>query len=229
MNQSAITTADQLEAIYGPYPADSAAARIVLPSLHPHHRAFIALSPFLVLASADANGNVDVSPKGDLPGFVAVPDEHTLLIPDRPGNNKILTLRNLVENASVSMIFFVPGRVDTVRVNGKARIITAPDVLRRFDVKGRLPRSVLLVTVEQAWHHCGKALIRSQLWSQEAQVDPTSLPSLGSMTSDQTEFDAEAYDQREQCWIDARQGDSDAASDPMIEAALQPLWGDSIR
>ena len=229
MSGTEITAVDELEQIYGSYPAESAAARIVLPSLHAHHRGFIALSPFLVIASADAAGNVDVSPKGDLPGFVLSPDEHTLVIPDRPGNNKILTLRNIVENPSVSLIFFVPGRVDTVRVNGRARITSDPAVLERFEVKGRRPRSALIVSVRESWHHCGKALIRSRLWDEEAKVASSVLPSLGRMTADQTTFDSAAYDEREQCWIDAREVDSHAETDPATEAALQTLWGDPKR
>jgi hypothetical protein len=115
--------------MYGSPAADSLAVRCVLPGLDQHHRAFIALSPFLVIASADAQGMTDVSPRGDLPGFVAVLDEHTLLIPDRPGNKKLVTLSNIVENANIALIFFVPGRVDSLRVNGQAQITTDPMLL----------------------------------------------------------------------------------------------------
>ncbi len=195
---------------------NSAAARIVFPSVDKHHRAFIALSPFLVIGSTDAQGMTDVSPKGNLPGFVTVPDEHTLIIPDRPGNKKLLTLSNILENPSVSLIFFIPGRVDTVRVNGKAHITTDPTLLGPFAVQGKIPQSALVVAVEQAWLHCGKALIRSQLWEQEAQVAPDALPTLGQMTADQiTNFDAAEYNQRQQTYADARH-------DCSIES---PLWG----
>ncbi|MFQ6027416.1 MAG: pyridoxamine 5'-phosphate oxidase family protein [Dehalococcoidia bacterium] len=217
MSDSDICTIDELRQVYGLPPANSAAVRIVFPSLHKHHQSFIALSPFLVIASADAKGVTDVSPKGDLPGFVTVLDEHTLIIPDRPGNKKLLTLSNVVENPSVSLIFFIPGRVDTVRVNGKAQITTDPTLLAPFEMQGKIPQSALVVTVEQAWLHCGKALIRSQLWEPEAQVAPDVLPTLGQMTADQiTNFDAAEYDQRQQTYAKARR-------DSSIDS---PLWGE---
>ena len=197
---------ESLRDVYGPYPVDSAAVRIVMPRLHPHHRAFIALSPFLVIASTDAQGFPDVSPKGDFPGFVQMPDDETLIIPDRPGNKKLLTLSNIVENPNVSLIFFIPGRTDTVRVNGKARITTDPVVLEQFGIKGKLPETALVITVELAWLHCAKALIRSQLWEPEARVDVGALPSVGKMTRDQiADFDAVAYDARQQDWESAGQ------------------------
>jgi predicted pyridoxine 5'-phosphate oxidase superfamily flavin-nucleotide-binding protein len=120
MSAHAISSIETLREVYGSPPPDSLAVRCVLPGLDTHHRAFIALSPFLVMASADAQGMTDVSPRGDLPGFVAVLDEHTLLIPDRPGNKKLVTLSNIVENPHVALIFFVPGRVDSLRVTGQA-------------------------------------------------------------------------------------------------------------
>ncbi len=160
----------------------------------------------------------DVSPKGDLPGFVSVPDEHTLLIPDRPGNKKLLGLSNIVENPNISLIFFIPGRTDTLRVKGKACITTDPTPLAQSAVRGKCPKSALVVTVEQAWFHCGKALVRSQLWEQEAQVDPDALPTLGQMCADQVtdDFDGAAFDQRQQLTVDARR-------DSSIES---PLWGE---
>ena len=201
MTASDICEIDALRAVYGPYPADSAAVRIVMPKLHEHHRAFIALSPFLVIASADAQGFPDASPKGDFAGFVEMPDDKTLVIPDRPGNNKLLTLSNITENPNVSLIFFVPGRTDTVRVNGKARITIDPAVLEQFAIRDKLPESAVIITVAWAWIHCAKALIRSQLWEPEARVDPSVLPSVGQMTRDQlADFDAAAYDARQRDW-----------------------------
>ena len=184
MDADDICTIEDLREIYGPQP-NNLAAQCVLPSLDKHHRAFIALSPFLVVASADAQGMTDVSPKGDLPGFVNVLDEHTLIIPDRPGNKKLLTLSNVVENPNVALIFFIPGRVDTLRVNGKVHITTDPTMLAQFAVQGKIPQSALVVAVEQAWLHCGKALVRSRLWEQEARVSPDALPTLGQMLADQ--------------------------------------------
>jgi PPOX class probable FMN-dependent enzyme len=185
MSAHTISSIETLREIYGSPPPDSLAVRCVLPGLDTHHRAFIALSPFLVMASADAQGMTDVSPRGDLPGFVAVLDEHTLLIPDRPGNKKLVTLSNIVENPHVALIFFVPGRVDSLRVNGQAQITTDPTLLAPLAVQGKPPKSGLVVTVENAWLHCGKALIRSRLWEPEAQVAPDALPTLGQMIADQ--------------------------------------------
>jgi len=185
MSTHTISSIESLRATYGSPPADSLAVRCVLPGLDQHHRAFIALSPFLVIASADAQGLTDVSPRGDLPGFVAVLDEHTLLIPDRPGNKKLVTLSNIVENPNIALIFFVPGRVDSLRVNGKAHITTDPTLLAPLAVQGKPPKSGLVVAVVQAWLHCGKALIRSRLWEPEAQVAPDALPTLGQMLADQ--------------------------------------------
>lgn len=180
-----VCTVAELRAIYGTPPADSLAVRCVLPRLDKHHRAFIALSPLVVIASADAQGLPDVSPRGDLPGFVAVRDEHTLLLPDRPGNKKLVTLSNILDNPNVALIFFVPGRDDSLRVNGRAQITTDPTVLAPLAVQGKNPRSALIVNVEQAWLHCGKALIRSRLWNPEAKVAPDALPTLGKMLADQ--------------------------------------------
>jgi PPOX class probable FMN-dependent enzyme len=185
MSTLTVSTPAELRAIYGTPPADSLAVRCVLTRLDKHHRAFIVLSPFVVIASTDAHGFPDVSPRGDLPGFVAVQDDHTLLLPDRPGNKKLVTLSNILENPNVALIFFVPGRDDSLRVNGRARIITDPALLGPLAAQGKIPRSALIVTVEQAWLHCGKALIRSRLWHTEAKVQPDALPTLGKMLADQ--------------------------------------------
>jgi uncharacterized protein len=197
MSAQTISSIETLREVYGSPPPDSLAIRCVLSSLDTHHRAFIALSPFLVLASADAQGMTDVAPRGDLPGFVAVLDEHTLLIPDQPGNKKLVTLSNIIENPHVALIFFVPGRVDSLRVNGQAQITTDLTLLAPLAVQGKPPKSGLVVAVTQAWLHCGKALIRSQLWEPEAQVAPDALPTLGQMIADQIGgVDAAATDAR---------------------------------
>lgn len=180
-----ISTPTALRELYGTPSPDSLATRCVLAGLDKHHRAFIALSPFLVLASVDAHGMPDVSPRGDLPGFVAVLDEHTLVLPDRPGNKKLVTLSNIVENPHVALIFFVPGRIESLRVTGTAQITTDPTLLASLEVQGKKPRSGLVVRVEQAWLHCGKALVRSRLWESEAHVAPEALPTLGQMLADQ--------------------------------------------
>jgi uncharacterized protein len=120
----------ELRRRYGPLPEHSLARQIIFPKLHRHHRAFIALSPFAVIASADRDGAPDVSPRGDLPGFAAVLDDRTIVLPDRPGNKKLVTLTNVLENSAVSLIFFVPGQTDSLRVNGRAQITTDPTLLR---------------------------------------------------------------------------------------------------
>ena len=137
MVSHSVSTLEGLRAMYPPPPENSMATRCVLQDLDRHHRAFIALSPFLTIASADQHGMPDVSPRGDLPGFVAVPDAHTLVIPDRPGNKKLLTLTNILENPAVALIFFVPGRTESVRVNGRARITTNPALLAPLAVQGK--------------------------------------------------------------------------------------------
>jgi PPOX class probable FMN-dependent enzyme len=185
MDSQCISTGAELRAIYGTPSADSLAVRCVLPHLDKHHKAFIALSPFVVIGSANSRGQSDVSPRGDLPGFVAVLDDHTLLLPDRPGNKKLETLNNILENPSVAMIFFVPGRDDSLRVTGRARITTELSVLDQLAIQGKSPRSALHITVEQAWLHCGKALIRSRLWNPDSKVKTDALPTLGRMLADQ--------------------------------------------
>jgi PPOX class probable FMN-dependent enzyme len=145
-------------------------------------RAFIAACPFLVLATA-GEGGLDCSPKGDQPGFVQVLDNRTLLIPDRPGNNRIDGMRNLVVNPQIGIIFMVPGANETYRVNGTATISTDPALLSRFLVGAKLPRAVLVVTVEEAYSHCPKALIRSNLWQAAAVGRPQGAPSHGQFAA----------------------------------------------
>ena len=156
-----------------------------LPRLEKHSRAFIALSPFLVIASADAHGRVDASPKGDAPGFVRVIDDATLLIPDRLGNNRVDTISNLLAAPGIGLIFFVPGLRETLRVNGKARVTTDPALLDPCAVGGRAPKSGLLVSAEEVYFHCGKALIRSDLWNPEKMLKHADFPSLGRIITDQ--------------------------------------------
>lgn len=146
-------------------------------------RAFIAASPFLILATGGDQG-LDCSPKGDKPGFVAVEDDgRTLLIPDRRGNNRIDGLRNLVEDPRIGLIFLVPGANETFRVNGRARISIDPGLKRRFTVDGKEPTTVMVVTVEQAFHHCPKALVRSDLWKRGSGNRPKDVPTLGTFAA----------------------------------------------
>jgi len=150
-----------------------------------HCRAFIARSPFLVIASSDPSGRCDASPKGDAPGFVQVLDDETLLIPDRLGNNRVDTIGNLLVRPGVGLIFFVPGINEALRVNGRARITTDVASLASLAVNGKVPRSGILVIAEEIYFHCGKALIRSDLWNQEKQVRRSEFPSLGRILAEQ--------------------------------------------
>ena len=163
------------------------------PALDAHMKAFIAVSPFLCLGTSNASG-ADVTPRGDRPGFVQVPDDHTLLVPDWPGNNRLDSLGNVVGNPAVGLLFFVPGMLETLRVNGNADVSFDEAVIARWDVDGKRPRSVLRVAVTEAFLHCGKALIRSRLWEPEAQIERRALPTYGQMLKDQTRLPVSAED-----------------------------------
>ncbi len=156
-----------------------------LPALDQHCRAFITLSPFLLLSTARANGDCDVSPRGDAPGFVLVLDEQTLVIPDRPGNRRIDSLRNIIENGAVGLLFMIPGVEETLRVNGRACIVQDADILARMEAHGRVPKLAIAVDVEEAFLHCAKALKRSHLWDTATWPERRALPSLAQMLYDQ--------------------------------------------
>ena len=190
-----INTVDELRLLYK---EPRAAARLkALDQLDTFCRDFIALSPFFVLASCNANGHADASPRGDQPGFVRVLDEHTLLIPDRPGNNRIDTMRNIVSNPDVGMLFFVPGFNETLRVNGTATIEQDPELCAQFAVNGKPALSVMRVSVCEAFFHCGKALMRSRLWDPTTSRERSAFPSHGRILSEQTKTvsveESEAY------------------------------------
>lgn len=178
-----VTTRDQLLSLFGP--VSSLAAVKAIPRLDEHCRRFIALSPFLVIGSSDPQGRADTSPKGDPPGFVQVLDDRTIVIPDRPGNNRIDTLRNLVDNPEVAVIFFIPGVDETLRVNGRAKLSTDPALLARMEVQGKRPLLAIVIELREAYLHCAKALKRSKLWDPATKVERSVLPSLGKMILDQ--------------------------------------------
>ena len=156
-----------------------------LPKLEKHSRAFIAMSPFIVMATCDAEGRCDASPKGDAPGFVRVIDDETLLIPDRLGNNRVDSIGNILQHPRIGLIFFVPGIRETLRVNGRAQITTDPELLASTVVNEKMPRSGILVTADEVYFHCGKALIRSDLWNPEKHVARKDFPSLGIVIAEQ--------------------------------------------
>ena len=180
---SIIEDIGEIREIYGE-PMERAVKK-QLPKLEKHSRAFIALSPFLVMASCDAEGRCDASPKGDAPGFVHVLDDETLLIPDRLGNNRIDTISNVLEHPRIGLIFFVPGLRETLRVNGRAGVTTDPVLLEACVAQGKLPRSGILVNAEEVYFHCGKAIIRSDLWNPTKQIKISDFPSLGIIIADQ--------------------------------------------
>lgn len=155
-----------------------AAQNKVIPEIDEICRAFIEESPFVLLGSMDANGNMDVSPKGDPAGFVQVMDGKTLLIPDRPGNRRGDTLSNILQNPNIGLLFLVPGRSDTLRVNGTAQIVRDDDVREHFIMQGKVPIFVIAVTVKEAFFHCTKCVVRAGLWSSEHKHDE--LVSLGA-------------------------------------------------
>jgi PPOX class probable FMN-dependent enzyme len=179
-----ITDAAALRDFYGD--ASQLSQMKELTRLDKHCRAFIALSPFLVLATADTEGRLDASPRGDAPGFVLVIDDTTLLLPDRPGNNRVDSYGNVVANPGVGLIFFVPGIDETLRVNGRASVTTDASLLAGAEAMGKVPRAGLLIAVEQAFFHCAKALKRSHLWDATRHVERRSFPSLGKIIADQT-------------------------------------------
>ncbi|MBM3356156.1 MAG: pyridoxamine 5'-phosphate oxidase family protein [Betaproteobacteria bacterium] len=188
-----IADTETLEKLYGA--PSGAAVEKEIDYLHPHYQSMIAASPFFVLASGGPD-SMDVSPRGDAPGFVAVEDEKTLLIPDRRGNNRVDSMRNIVANPRVALLFLIPGIGETLRVNGRAEISTDPALLERFRVEGKLPRSVLVVRVDTVFFQCARAIFRSKLWDPARHIERSSLPSLGTIVSDITHarFDGKEYD-----------------------------------
>ncbi len=174
-----------LAAIYPkPTPRVIAKAR---PSIDAHAKNFIAMSPFCVLATSGSDGSVDASPRGGNPGFVHVEGPNLLLMPDRSGNNRIDSFKNIVEGSGLlQLIFFVPGIDETLRVGGKGKVTTDPQSVAAMVEFGKPPRAVLRIEVSEAYFHCGKALMRSRLWSADAQVTRAKFPSISEIIHDQT-------------------------------------------
>jgi uncharacterized protein len=150
-----------------------------------HCRNFIARSPLVIIGSAHPQRGMDVSPRGDSPGFVQVLDEHNLAIPDRPGNNRLDTLENLLENPAIGLFFVIPGIEEALRINGTARLSRAQPLLESMAVDGKLPKLAIVVTVTEAFLHCAKALKRARLWADDYRIDCKELPTLGRMIIDQ--------------------------------------------
>lgn len=188
-----LKTEAQLEAIYGK-PAEAATVKEVN-WITPHYRAYIEAAPYAALATSGPEG-LDCSPRGDKPGFVRVHDEKTLMLPDRRGNNRIDSLRNIVRDPKVALLFMIPGIGNTLRVNGRAHLSVEPGLLESFAVEERAPRSVTVIEVDAVYFQCARALVRSELWNPERHVDPKSLPSAGQILAalSQDRVGGEKYD-----------------------------------
>jgi hypothetical protein len=178
---STITSVAELEALYGT-PGETSLVK-ESDRLTPSYRRFIEASPFVALATAGPEG-LDCSPRGELGGCVHIEDDKTLLLPDRRGNNRIDSLRNLVRDPRMALLFLIPGSGSTLRLNGRAVISADPALLDRFAVAGKLPRSVMVITVEQVFFQCARALVRSDLWNPAHHVDPESLPTPGKILAE---------------------------------------------
>jgi PPOX class probable FMN-dependent enzyme len=188
-----VTSIEQLERIYGePYGPSIAK---VSDRIMAHYRGFIEAAPFFALASGGPDG-FDCSPRGDAPGFVRVQDDKTLLVPDRLGNNRIDSLRNILQDPRVALLFLIPGCGETIRVIGRAAISIDPALAQSFVVNGKTPRAVLIVSVDRIYYQCSKAIVRSKLWDASRHVDRKSLPSAGMILAELTDgkLGGEAHD-----------------------------------
>jgi hypothetical protein len=179
-----INTVEALRVLYAA-PTERAVKKEIR-ALDVHCRRFLELSPFVVLATADKDGNADASPRGGAPGFVKVPDDRTLLIPDAPGNNRLDTLENVVATGRIGLLFMIPGIDETLRVNGRASLSSDPAAIALCRNERREPKLVIRVAVEGAYLHCAKAFLRSGLWKAASQVERSVLPTAGQMIGDQT-------------------------------------------
>jgi PPOX class probable FMN-dependent enzyme len=177
-----ITTEAQLRELIG-QPSYRAANKAIS-TLDEHVRAFIGKSPFMLIASSDSQGHMDVSPKGDPPGFVQVLDDQTLAIPDRPGNRRADTFSNILQNPQVALLFLVPGRAETVRVSGKAKIVRDLWLREQMAFQGKVPDFAVVVAVQEAFFHCAKCVVRSGLWDEERWPEIETLPTLGRILVD---------------------------------------------
>lgn len=189
-----ITTLEALEALYQPAPAPASTVKVT-DHITPDYAALIQASPFVALATVGPEG-LDCSPRGDLPGFIRIADPRTLMLPDRRGNNRIDSLRNIVRDPRVALLFLIPGSGTTFRVNGHAVLSADPALLDSFAVDGKPPRTVTIITVEEAYFQCARAIVRSGIWKAESHVDPKSLPTAGALLAAVTDgaVGGETYD-----------------------------------
>jgi len=190
---SVVATIEQLEAIYG-LPGESSTVKVA-DRITPSYRALIETSPFAALATSGPEG-LDCSPRGDRPGFVRIHDETTLMMPDRRGNNRIDSLRNIVRDPRVALLFLIPGSGSTLRINGQAHVSADPKLLASFKMEGKAPRTVIVMTVHEIYFQCARAIVRSDLWNPDKRVDPKSLPTPGQILAEMSEnrVGGEQYD-----------------------------------
>jgi PPOX class probable FMN-dependent enzyme len=190
---SVIATIEQLEAIYG-HPNEASTAKVA-DRITPPYRVLIDNSPFAALATCGPEG-LDCSPRGDLPGFVRIHDEKTLMMPDRRGNNRVDSLRNIVRDPRIALLFLIPGAGSTLRVNGLAHLSADPDLLASFRMDGRAPRTVIVMTVDEIYFQCARAIVRSDLWNPDKRVDIRTLPTPGQILAEMSDnrVGGEVYD-----------------------------------
>jgi len=181
---SAIATIEQLEAIYGQ--TNDASTVKVADRVTPSYRVMIEKSPFAALATAGPEG-LDCSPRGDMAGFVRIHDEKTLMMPDRRGNNRIDSLRNIVRDPRVALLFLIPGCGNTLRVNGRAYVSADAELLASFKMEGKAPRSVIVMTVDEIYFQCARAIVRSDLWNPDKRIDPKTLPTPGQILAEMSD------------------------------------------
>ncbi|MEH2482621.1 PPOX class probable FMN-dependent enzyme [Nitrobacteraceae bacterium AZCC 2146] len=181
---SVIATVDQLEALYG-LPNESSTAKVA-DWITPQYRRLIEVSPFVALATSGPEG-LDCSPRGDVPGFVRIHDDRTLMMPDRRGNNRVDSLRNIVRDPRTALLFMIPGAGTTLRINGMAHLSVNPDLLASFEMDGKPPRSVIVMTVGEIYFQCARAIVRSDLWNPEKRIDPATLPTPGQILAEMSD------------------------------------------
>jgi uncharacterized protein len=190
---SIITTTEQLEAIYGQ--PNAASTVKVADRITPLYRILIDKSPFVALATSGPEG-LDCSPRGDLPGFIRVHDEKTLMMPDRRGNNRIDSLRNIVRDPRIALLFLIPGSGSTLRLNGRGQVSDEQALLDSFKIEGKAPRTVIVMTVEEIYFQCARAIVRADLWNPDKRIDPKSLPTPGQILAAMSDdsVGGESYD-----------------------------------
>src|SRR5450631_3480641 len=181
---SVIATIEQLEAIYG-QPNEASTVKVA-DRITPPYRVLIDKSPFATLATSGPEG-LDWSPRGDLAGFVRVHDDKTLMMPDRRGNNRVDSLRNIVRDPRVALLFLIPGAGSTLRVNGRAQVSVDPDLLASFRIDGKAPRTVVVMTVDEIYFQCARAIVRAELWNPDRRVDPADLPTPGQILAEMSD------------------------------------------